>query len=61
MSEWWPQIVYFALSLFGLGVTLAKHGEQQPRYNFLTTLATSLFVYWLLYMGGFFTKNGGLG
>lgn len=51
----WPQFTYLALTLIGLGIFLAKHGQpRNENYNFFSTMIVQCFIYWVLYMGGFF-------
>lgn len=49
-----PQIIYLVLSGIGLGVTLAKSGEPSGKYNFWTTLVSTIISLGLLLWGGFF-------
>lgn len=50
----WPQGIYLALTLFGLGVVVAKHGKPREAYDAtITTIGTALIL-GLLYWGGFF-------
>ena len=49
----WPVYTYLALVLIGLGISLAKHGEDY-RINFWSTLISTLVVQFLLYKGGFY-------
>lgn len=51
----WAIYTWFALQVFGLGVSLAKHGETQ-RINFFVTLLASAVSIWLLYLGGAFNN-----
>lgn len=54
----WPQYTYLVISILGVGIAIAQHG--QPRtgnHSFWTHLIGVGIGYWLLYMGGFF---GGL-
>lgn len=52
----WPQIIYLVLTLLGLGITLAKHGEpKKDKHNFYVTFVGSGLIVALLYWGGFFT------
>ncbi|QPB08675.1 hypothetical protein KB681_gp37 [Burkholderia phage Mica] len=55
MTLHWPQIVYLALSLIGIGVQCAKHGKpREGKENVFGTLFATAVVCWLLYAGGFF-------
>ena len=56
MTLGWPQLVYLALTILGLGVAMAKHGEPRGEHSFPTTFIASGIVIWVLYMGGFFTE-----
>jgi len=49
----WPVYVYLAIQLFGLGVSITKHGEY-VKVNFWSILLSSAFTWFLLYKGGFF-------
>ena len=49
----WPVYVYLAIKLFGLGASIAKHGEY-VKVNFWSILLSSSFTWFLLYKGGFF-------
>lgn len=60
ISLGWPQIVYLALTVLGMGFILAQHGRPKTgTYNFVSSLCVSLFCLWLLWMGGFFSQGGG--
>jgi len=48
------QILYLILTVFGLGITLAKHGEPRDPYNFWGTLLSTAMLLGILYWGGFF-------
>lgn len=50
----WPQYTYVAITLIGLGITLAKHGEPQGDHSIWITLFAAALIYWLLFEGGFF-------
>lgn len=51
----WPQYVYMALTLIGLGVILSEHGKPKTgRHNFWFMSFVTAFIYFLLYSGGFF-------
>ena len=51
-----PHILYIALTLIGLGMEIAKHGEikKQSKHNAWTTLISSSIIWIILYFGGFF-------
>lgn len=49
-----PALIYLALTLLGLGVVLAKHGQPRPDYNIGVTLVNTAISIGLLYWGGFF-------
>jgi len=51
----WPQYVWLAMALLGLGTYLAKHGEpRNDPYNFGVALLATLINGCILYAGGFF-------
>lgn len=50
----WPQILYLALTMIGLGITLAKHGEERQPYSIWDALLAVATSYPLLWAGGFF-------
>lgn len=51
----WPQYVYLALTLIGLGIEVERHGEPKTgAHNCVTTLIATVLVLWLLHAGGFF-------
>ena len=50
----WPQIIFLALTLLGLGINMGLHGERQNPHNFWTALFGSVVSVSLLYWGGFF-------
>lgn len=57
MTLHWPQIVWCALALLGLGVSLAKRNRKEIGFiDFLATLITTLITAWLLWCGGFFSQ-----
>jgi hypothetical protein len=49
-----PQIIYIALTLIGIGFIASKHGKPQQPYNFWASLFSTIFIFILLYFGGFF-------
>ena len=51
----WAIYVWLGLQLFGLGIALAKHGEEYE-YNFFTTLLGSIISIGLLWAGGAFNN-----
>lgn len=54
---YWPQIVWSVLALLGLGVALARHGQQRTdKHNFWSQLAACVLGAWLLWSGGFFSQ-----
>ena len=54
-----PQGILLSLYLLGLGIALAKHGqEKDEKHNFLLSLAITVLQVALLWWGGFFTKEG---
>lgn len=54
----WPQIVYLALVMMGVGVALAKHGEPRTPYSAWGTLLATAICLGLLWAGGFFAPLG---
>lgn len=48
--------ILLALSFIGLGVAMAKHGEERPPHNFWITLISTLIEWWLFYEAGLFTN-----
>lgn len=52
--KFYPQIIYIALSLLGVGVVTAKHGQPRGNYSIFTTLFAEAIMVALLYWGGFF-------
>lgn len=51
----WAIYTWFALEIFGLGVALAKHGEERT-INFFSTLLGAVISIGLLYLGGAFSN-----
>jgi hypothetical protein len=50
-----PQLIYLALSLVGLGIELAKHGEPKSgRHDALSSVIASGVIFGILWWGGFF-------
>ncbi len=50
-----PQIIYLALIMMDIGISLAKHGEpKNEKYNVWITLASAAIIVALLKWGGFF-------
>lgn len=53
----WPQIVWCALALLGLGSALAKtNRKENDVLDLLSTLIATLITAWLLWCGGFFSQ-----
>lgn len=51
----WPQIAYIALTALGVGIHLAKHGEQRrDKYSAWLSMAGAALSIGILYAGGFF-------
>lgn len=45
-----PQLLYLALSLMGLGITMAKHGQPQTgKHSFWISLTAAALMWSLLY------------
>lgn len=54
MGMW--QIIYIGLGVLGLGIHLAKHGEQRTdKYSAWTQLFSMAIGYFILFKGGFFS------
>lgn len=52
-----PQIILIALGMVVLGITISRHGnERLIKYNAWTRLLRLIFLYTLLYFGGFWDK-----
>lgn len=52
----WPQVIYLAISLIGVGISLAEHGKpKEGKHSVFVTLFATVVGYVLLYKGGFFT------
>jgi hypothetical protein len=51
----WPQLTYLGLTILGMGIILAKHGDPAPDYDVRRTFFSTGLTFFLLYMGGFFT------
>ena len=50
-----PQLIYLSLGLVGLGFAIAKHGEEKTgKENAWINTIVQLFIWTLLYWGGFF-------
>ena len=57
MTLHWPQAIYIALTLIGLGVAFQQHGSPKTgQHNAWATLLASAIIISLLYWGGFFSK-----
>lgn len=51
----WPQWVWLASMLIGVGITIARYGERKrDRYDWIDLLLTPAAGFTLLYYGGFF-------
>lgn len=50
----WPQALYIALTILGLGISAAKNGQPQGPHSFSTSFIASLICFGILYWGGFF-------
>jgi hypothetical protein len=52
----WPQMIVAALMLFGIGISVAKYGQQKTdKYDITDVLIGPGIVAALLYFGGFWT------
>jgi hypothetical protein len=49
-----PQIIMIVIWAIGLTVVALKHGQDQPEYNFWTTLIAVCISCSILIWGGFF-------
>lgn len=50
-----PQAIYLFLIVLSIGISLVKHGQEEPyKYNVLKTLLSSAILIWILKAGGFF-------
>ncbi len=58
MNIGWPQAIYLALVMLGIGLELARHGEAKKpgRHNAWATMIGSAIVLLLLWWGGFFRQ-----
>jgi len=55
MKNMIPQILYLALSLAGLLSAAHDHGKLKTgRHKFQTTFVSTIIVFYILYLGGFF-------
>ena len=48
------QLILLGLLVLNISITLAKHGEPQPKHNFWSTFVSTLIIVGLLYWSGFF-------
>lgn len=56
----WPQITWLILAGCSLGLALALDGKSRTgKHSFLNTLAGLVFMFWLLWCGGFFPGGQG--
>lgn len=52
----WPEGIWMAISLFGLGSAAMNHGKpRDDKYNFHGKIFSLIVYMVLLYFGGFFT------
>lgn len=49
-------IILICLIAMGLGIAMAKHGEPRPKYNFWTTLISTIVELILYYYAGLFNN-----
>lgn len=50
-----PQVIWIILATLGIGISLAKDGQQKDdKYSFFTSTICTGLVAGLLYWGGFF-------
>uniref|UniRef100_UPI003F8101A9 hypothetical protein n=1 Tax=Xanthomonas sp. 0924 TaxID=2835534 RepID=UPI003F8101A9 len=49
------QLIYLALTMLGLGMGIAQHGEPKTgRHNAVSTIVATVLILALLWWGGFF-------
>jgi len=50
-----PQIIYITITMLGLGVSLAKHGNpKRGKESFTIALFANVLIITILWWGGFF-------
>lgn len=55
MADYFPQIIWIALTFGGIVLNAVKHGKpKEGTYNAFIAVVTSLIVGGILYWGGFF-------
>lgn len=54
----WPQIIFIALNMIGLGIVLGKHGQPHDAYSAWVAVTAVIIDMGLLYWGGFFAGFG---
>jgi hypothetical protein len=53
----WPQLTYLAITVVGLSIYAARHGQpRKDKYNVGTSLIAVVIVLTILYFGGFFRQ-----
>ena len=56
-----PQLVYLAMSLMGMGLAMARHGQPKTgKNNFWSDIFITAIIFYILYSGGFFDGLLGL-
>jgi|GEM_PF-2581001 len=51
----WPQAIYLGLMMMGIGLSIARYGEQKrDRYDLVDVAISPALICGLLYWGGFF-------
>ena len=50
----YPQLIFLALVILGLGIKLALNGTQQVNHSFWTQVVATAITLSLLHWGGFF-------
>lgn len=50
-----PQIIYIALTFFGLIYIALNHGRPKGKYDVMSSSIATVVIYALLYWGGFFS------
>ncbi len=53
----WPQITMIVLLTLGVGIALAKNGEDRPPYSAWAAIIGATIQAAVLYAGGFFAAN----
>lgn len=54
MNVGWPEGIYLAMSIMGVGYAIAKHGQPREPWSMGTAIFASALAFGLLWWGGFF-------